>query len=201
MSGFVKNGGCDVIMSGDMEKIFPLIPVGLNCLGSDACGDDAFAACGDPMPPMPPMPPVEVRARAQAKFTKQAGFAKKLVSKATAKAAVAAAFGATKAPAKKYAGMPPMDGTYGAPPMPPMDGTYGAPPMPPTDYMGAMYAPMDQPPPPMADCPTCIAGFTAAGGCGLLEVGWGRHTQSIHSSAPLLYDARHLTCLPILLDT
>ena len=144
--------------------------------------------------------PVDVDARkaSKAKFAIRK-FARGVMN-AWKKGKMAAAFGAKKAPAKKYAGMPPMDGTYGAPPMPPMDGTYGAPPMPPTDYMGAMYAPMDEPPPPMADCPTCIAGFTAAGGCGLLEVGWGPHTQSIHSSAPLLYDARHLTYLPILLS-
>ena len=57
VSGFVQNGGCGVIMSGDMNQIGPLIPAGLSCEKEQACADDAMAACGMPMPPMDmPMP-------------------------------------------------------------------------------------------------------------------------------------------------
>ena len=46
VDGFVANGGCGVIYSGDMEVIGTHIPPGLGCEGNGICAVYAFAACG-----------------------------------------------------------------------------------------------------------------------------------------------------------
>ena len=144
VSGFVANGGCELMMAGDVDEASVRFeaPDMRRPSFSDSCADSEHSRL------QPPPPPDEYQIMAV--IPKGLDCMNEAYGDSCGNEA-----GMT---CVAYLGaMPPMDydGTYGAGP-PPMDMYYGS-----GQGMGSG--------PPMPDCPICIEGFKSAGGCGLLE--------------------------------
>ena len=153
VDGFIKNGGCGALETGDQETIEALIPADKNCMENGMASRTKIRSDGAlPSPPPPPLSPRPAPCLAH-NHTHASARSLSLSyihpSPTPVQACATDAFAGCDMAMPDFDMsedipddyMPPMDGTYGGmPDMPGMDGTYGGgmPPMPP---MGDMMPP------------------------------------------------------------